>query len=229
MDNSNSDAAAHLDRLVRERHSTRGFLPDRVPEAILKEVFDTARWAPSGTNVQPWHVCVASGEVCEQLRQGFIERFDRGDKVVTDHAPDGRTAAPFQDRKRACARALWGAMDVAWDDKPGRAMAHRRNYEFFDAPHAAFFGMHEVFGTQTASDVGMFAQTLLLAMQAHGIASCAQGTLRNYPDFVREVFGLDPEIKILYGISFGYEDPAVAANTARTERAPLSDVVQFLG
>ena len=50
--------------------------------------------------------------------------------------------------------------------------------------------MHEIFGTQSASDVGMFAQTLMLAMQAHGIASCPQGTLRNYPDFVREVFGL---------------------------------------
>ena len=75
----------------------------------------------------------------------------------------------------------------------------------------------------------MFAQTLMLAMSAHGIASCSQGTLRNYPDFVREVFGLSPEIKILYGISFGYEDPEVPANAARTERAALEENVQFLG
>ena len=229
MQNYGTEVAKQFDRLVRERHSTRGFLPDRIDAATLEKVFDTARWAPSGTNVQPWHVCVASGEVCETLRQGFLERFDRGDKVVTDHAPDGRTGAPWQDRKRACAGALWGAMGIEWEDKPGRAGAQRRNYEFFDAPHAAFFGMHELFGTQTASDVGMFAQTLLLAMSAHGIAACAQGTLRNYPDFVRETFGLPPEIKILYGISFGYEDPNVPANSARTERAPLAETVQFMG
>ena len=103
MQKYGTEVADQFDRLVRERHSTRGFLPDRIDEATLEKVFDTARWAPSGTNVQPWHVCVASGEVCESLRQGFLERYDRGDKVVTDHAPDGRTGAPWQDRKRACA------------------------------------------------------------------------------------------------------------------------------
>ncbi len=214
--------------LVHERRSTRGFLPEEVPEETLRAIFETARWAPSGTNVQPWHVCVASGDTTRRLRQGFLERFDAGEKVVTDHAPDGRTGAPWQDRKRACARALYGAMGIEWEDREGRAHAARRNYEFFDAPHAVFFGMHEIFGTQTACDVGMFAQTLMLAMTTHGVASCPQGTLRNYPDFVREVFGLPPEVKILFGISFGYEDTGVPANTARTDRAPLEETVQFL-
>lgn len=215
--------------LVRERRSVRGFLDKRVPDDILDEVFEVARWSPSGTNVQPWHVCVASGDVCEHLRQGFLDRFDAGEKIVTDHIPDGRTGAPWQDRKRACARALYGAMDIEWEDKRGRAAAQRRNYEFFGAPHAAFFGIHEIFGAQSISDVGMFAQTLMLAMTTCGIASCSQGTLRNYPDFVREVFGLPPEIKILYGISFGYEDLSVPANAARTDRAPVSETVQFMG
>ena len=218
-----------LENLVRGRNSIRGFLPDRVPQPVLDRVFEIARWAPSGTNVQPWHVCVASGEVCERLRQGFTERFDAGEKIKTDHAPDGRTGAPWQDRKRACARALYGAMGIEWEDREGRAYAARRNYEFFGAPHAVFLGMHEIFGTQTASDVGMYAQTLMLAMHAHGIASCPQGTLRNYPDFVREVFGLEPEIKILFGISFGYADHAMAVNTTRTERAPVMETVQFMG
>jgi len=219
----------HFSSLVRERRSVRGFLNRRVPDDTLREVFEIARWSPSGTNVQPWHVCVASGDVCEKLRQGFLERFDAGVKIKTDHVPDGRTGAPWQDRKRACARALYGAMDIEWEDREGRGAAQRRNYEFFDAPHAAFLGIHEIFGPQSISDVGMFAQTLMLAMSAHGIASCSQGTLRNYPDFVREVFDLSPEIKILYGISFGYEDPQVPANAARTERAALEETVQFLG
>ena len=229
MKQQDTDALQQFEQIVLNRHSVRGFLPDRVPQDVLNRLFDIARWAPSGTNVQPWQVYVASGETCEYLRQGFIERFDRGDKIVTDHAPDGRTDPPWQDRKRACARALYDSMGIEWEDRPARAAAHRRNFEFFGAPHAAFFGMHEIFGTQTASDVGMYAQTLLLAMQAQGIATCAQGTLRNYPDFVREVFGIEPEIKILYGISFGYEDPEAGVNRARTERAPLKDNVCFLG
>ena len=69
----------------------------------------------------------------------------------------------------------------------------------------------------------------MLAMHAHGIASCPQGTLRDYPDLVRDTFGLDPEIKILFGISFGYADTNMPVNSARTDRAPLSDTVRFLG
>ena len=89
--------------------------------------------------------------------------------------------------------------------------------------------MHGVFGTQTAADVGMFSQTLMLAMTANGIASCAQGTLRNYPDLVRETFALPEDMKVLYGISFGYEDTSAVANMARTERAAFEENFQFLG
>lgn len=221
--------AAQFDALVRNRHSVRGFKPDRVPQDLIEAVFETARWSPSGTNVQPWHVCVASGEVCESLRQGFLQRFDAGEPIRTDHVGDGKTTGAWQERKRGCARALYGAMDIEWEDRAGRALAARRNYEFFGAPHVAFLGMDELFGTQTASDVGMFAQTLMLAMTANGLASCPQGTLRNYPDFVRDTFGLAPSVKILFGISFGFEDPTMGVNRARTERAPLSETVQFLG
>jgi len=104
-----------------------------------------------------------------------------------------------------------------------------RNFELFDAPHAAFLCMDETFGVGSAADVGMYAQTLMLAMTAHGLASCAQGTLRNYPDMVRQEFNLAPELKVLFGISFGYEDTGIAANTARTIRAPLEETVQFAG
>jgi len=223
------DAAQAFESLVRSRHSVRGFRPDPVPHEVIERVFEVARWAPSGTNVQPWHVLVASGDVCETLRAGFLQRFDDGVDADHDFRTDGRTDGIWKDRKRACARALYGAMGIEWDDRPARFGAARRNYEFFGAPHVAFFGMHEVFGWQSASDVGMFAQTLMLAMTAHGLASCPQGSLMDYPDFTREVFGLDSEIKILFGLSFGYADHDMPVNRARTDRAPLSETVAFHG
>lgn len=89
--------------------------------------------------------------------------------------------------------------------------------------------MKDIFGGQSAADVGMYTQTLMLAMTAHGLASCAQGTMGHYPDLVRETFGLDPDMTILYGLSFGYEDKSVPANAARTTRANRTESVQFLG
>ena len=222
-----NEAAEQFHRLVRARRSVRGFTSEPVPNETIKEVFELAQWSPSGTNVQPWNICVASGDTCERLRQGFLERFDADAPVRTDHDGDGRAVGAWRERKRSCAKALYDAMGIEWEDREGRGRAARRNFEFFDAPHTAFLCLHESFGMQSAADVGMFAQTLMLAMTAHGIASCAQGTLRNYPDFVREEFQLEPEIKILFGISFGYEDAIVLANNARTDRANLEETVQF--
>lgn len=229
MHSYTAEETALFDHIVRERHSIRGFLPDRIPEALITKVFETACWSPSGTNVQPWQACVASGDVRDHIRAGFMSRSESGVRAEPDHPRDGKVVGAWRDRKRACARALYGAMGIAWEDKEGRGRAARRNHEFFDAPHVVFLCIDDVFGAQTIADVGMYVQTLMLAMSVNGIASCAQGTLKDYPDLVREAFGLGSETKVLFGISFGYEDPHVPANQARTERAPLTETVQFLG
>jgi hypothetical protein len=87
--------------------------------------------------------------------------------------------------------------------------------------------MNRAFGATVALDVGMYAQTLMLLMTAHGVSSCAQGCMRFYPDVVREEFGITDDLAVLFGISFGYEDPDVPANAATTTREPLSANVIF--
>ena len=87
--------------------------------------------------------------------------------------------------------------------------------------------MNEVFGIGSAWDVGMYAQTLMLAMTANGLASCAQGTMAHHPDLVREAFGLGDEVKVLFGLSFGFEDTSMAVNNAHTTRATLAETVTF--
>ena len=101
------------------------------------------------------------------------------------------------------------------------------NFEFFDAPYIAFIGMDPDFGTTVAVDVGMFTQTLMLTMVAFGLHSCPMGTMRNYPDLVREAFDIQDGTKILFGMSFGYEDQAVPANQARTTREDISANIVF--
>jgi len=219
---------AEFDALVHARRSVRGFLDTPISPELMQQVFETARWSPSGTNVQPWHICVASGATRDRMRAEMLAAVERGDEARVDHPSDRRMGDPWQERRRQCARDMYGAMGIEWEDREGRGRAALRNFELFDAPHAAFMCIHEQFGYQSSADVGMFAQTLMLSLASHGLASCAQGTLRNYPDLVRETFGLPPEIKVLFGISFGYEDPDVPANDTRTSRAPLSETVQFL-
>ena len=123
--------------------------------------------------------------------------------------------------------ALYSEMGIERDDKEGRMRAVLRNFEFFDAPYMAFIGMDQSFGTTVAIDVGMWAQTLMLTMVAFGLHSCPMGTMRNYPDLVREAFDIQDGTKILFGMAFGYEDPQVPANRTVTSRDPISANVVF--
>ena len=196
---------------VKSRRSVRGFQNREVPQDILNKVFEIARWSPSGTN----------------MREQMMAAVKNGLPPDQDYKePRTSLGQVWKDRRRKCAAVLYRAMDIAWEDKEARSAAAFRNFELFDAPHVAFLCTHETFGFR-AWDVGMYAQTLMLAMTANGLASCAQGTMAHYPDLVRKAFDLGPEVKVLFGLSFGYENTSMKVNAAHTERATLEDTVTF--
>jgi nitroreductase len=212
---------------IRARRSVRGFLPKPVPPEVMREVFELAQWAPSNCNIQPWQVFVASGATRDRLREKFIRNITGGVPPNPDYAYPGKFEGVYRDRQVDCAVRMYNEMGIERDDKVGRMKASLRNFELFDAPHVCFIGMDERFGETVAIDVGMYFQTLMLAMTSRGISSCAQGSMRYYPDLVREAFDAPANVKILAGISFGYEDPEVPANRTRMVRAPLEENVTF--
>jgi len=216
-----------VDEAIRRRRSVRGFLPCEVPDAILREVFALAQWAPSNCNVQPWVPHVVSGDLLGHVRDALVAAGMRDEPIKPDWPADGKFTGVYRERQVGAAQALYGAMGVARSDTVGRKLAYVRNHAFFDAPHAVFIFMPEPFDTREATDIGMYAQTLMLAFTARGIASCAQGALGLFPDIVRAQLGIPGNQRLLFGISFGYEDIDVKANAARVERAPIDDVVRF--
>lgn len=216
-----------IDQIIRGRRSVRGFLPRPIPEAMLQEVFAIAQHAPSNCNVQPWLTHVVSGDSCEALRAKLVAAGGTLEGASPDFPTDGKFHGIYRERQYETAARLYGAMGVARDDLAGRHAAYLRNQAFFGAPHVAFLFLPKPFDIREATDCGMYAQTLMLAMTARGIASCAQGALSLYPDVVREHLGIPAEHRLLLGISFGYEDPGVAANAARVGRAALDATVRF--
>ena len=71
----------------------------------------------------------------------------------------------------------------------------------------------------------MYAQALMLAMTANGLASVPKAPW-DITQIWCALLGLG-RVKVLFGISFGYEDTTMQVNNAITERAPLEDTVTF--
>ncbi|MBL4783377.1 MAG: nitroreductase [Porticoccaceae bacterium] len=217
-----------FDEVIAQRKSVRGFLPQAIPEELLQKIFVLAQQAPSNCNIQPWNVAVASGASCKALRDKLVAAVKQQVTPNPDHSRPERFEGVFRKRQVETAVKLYDNMNIARDDKEGRQWAMLRNFELFDAPHIAFISMPKIFNESVAIDVGMYAQTLMLSMTAHGIGSCAQASVSRYPDIIREHFGLDDSLAVLIGISFGFEDTSVPANRTIVPRANIEEDVLFL-
>lgn len=216
-----------FDTVIHTRRSVRGYLPQRLDQSVIAEVFTLAARAPSNCNVQPWEVHVASGKALRALGAALVSAAERGEVPTPDVAMISRYQGAHRERQIDAARALYGAMGIGRDDHAGRARAFARNLDAFGAPHAAFLFLPEGFDLREAADLGGYAQTLMLVMASRGIASCAQGALSLYPAIVRDQLGLAKGPRLIMGIAFGLEDPDHPANGARTGRAELADTVRF--
>ena len=211
--------------VVSRRRSMRDFKSDPVPREIIESVFGTAQRAPSNCNTQPWFVHVVTGETLEQLRQELPAKFAAGE-IALDFPYDGQYEGVYKERQYASAAALYDSLGIARDQKAERNAWFMRNFSFFDAPAVAFFTLPTGFGLREACDLGMFAQTVMLGLTAHGLGSCPQTALAFLANVIRPALTLGDHEQLMFGMSFGYPNDT-AVNEVATERASLADVVTF--
>ena len=212
---------------LHARHSVRGFLPGAIPHEQLLALFSAAQRAPSWCNIQPWRVWVSSGGTTTKLAQAMLAACIQDPYGAPAIAFPSHYPEPYGTERRECAKALYTAMGVARGDKDARDAAFQANYRAFGAPHIVMIAYDAHFGVYGALDVGCYLQSLLLAAQSLGMATCAQAALSCYPGAVRSVLSIPESLTILCGVALGYEDTAVAANACRTTRSALELNVHF--
>lgn len=213
---------------VRTRRSYRGFLNKQVPDSIIREVLEDAQCSPSNCNTQPWNTHIVRGE---KLRE--LSRLLHAKNAAGDFTPDftfdmDEFYGAYGDRKNAQGKAYYEAMNVTYDDAQGRARAAALNYSFFNSPQAAFLFMPS-FGdnVRVAGDIGMYGQTLLLSLTARGLGGIPQTALGFFAGTIREFLAIPDELKMLFGISFGYPDGDAPGNRMHMGRVPIEESVTF--
>jgi nitroreductase len=224
--NGNSVAQA-----ISSRRSVRAFLPRPVERALVAELLEAAARAPSGGNLQPWHVDVLTGEPLEALKAavqaGFALGAARAGMELTVYPSP--LPEPYRARRHASGEALYGAIGIPREDRPARLTQFARNFEAFGAPVVLFFSLDRIFDRPQWAHLGMFMQNLMLLAEERGLATCPQEAWAAAYGTVAEHLRL-PEDRILYcGMALGYADEDAPINALRTERAPLADFATFRG
>ena len=199
---------------VLARRTIRAFKPEPVPEAVIREVLEIARFAPSNSNTQPWRIDIVSGEARDALEAAIFAEMKAGKKPYPAFPPGGSgLKGRYKERQRECAFKYYDAVGVDKDDLKARAQLASKNWTFFGAPHAAFFSYPETMHRANAIDIGIFLQTIMLLFTERGVASCPQGALAAYPGPVRAMLPIPEGNAILCGLSFGYADAQAPANS----------------
>jgi len=231
MDRINPAAAGGadvLEKLLKERHSCRAFLPQPVDPAVQRSFLEVAQRTSSWCNSQAWQVTIASGAAVERFRSAMLEAASTGTERGSDFPFPQEYTGPYLARRRECGFQLYNAVGVARGDKEGGTRQALENFRLFGAPHVAILTSDPGLGVYGAVDVGGYVQVLLLAMQAHGVAAIPQAALAGHSALAKSLLGIDPARKVVCGISFGYEDTSHPANSYRTSRAGLDDVVTWV-
>ncbi|GAA5020984.1 nitroreductase [Streptomyces siamensis] len=214
---------------VMSRRAVRGFADQPVPKEMLERVLSAAAWAPSGSNLQPWHTYVLTGAPLAELKKRSGERLAAGDPWDEPEYEQYPPAlkSPYRERRSAFGEQRYGALGIAREDLEARQRAAAANWECFGAPAALFCYIDRDLGRPQWSDVGMYLQTVMLLLRAEGLHSCPQMAWAKFHRTVAEVLSPPDELMLFCGMSIGFEDRTV--DHTRTGRAPLDETVTFIG
>lgn len=228
-DDQTSSATEIVRHHMAARFSCRGFRPEPVPEEVITDIFDIARWAASWNNLQLWDdVVVTRPETTRALSKELLAAAREKKKPFdTDFPyPEGYSGV-YLERRREVGYGLYKAVGIARDDYAARERQSLENFRFFGAPHVALITVPAEQGVYGVLDAGGFVTAFMLAAQTHGVASIAQAALAQHSTLIRKRFGVAEDRRFVCGISFGYAELAHPANAFRARREPPEKIFRF--
>lgn len=224
------DETAIVDEAIMSRRSVRAFLPDPVGEQTIRDILEVSARAPSGTNMQPWKVYVATGAIKQRISDAILNSGIRAEKAVWDeykYYPD-QFFEPYLTRRRTVGFGLYNALGIGRREVDRMREQHDRNFVFFDAPVGMIFTIDRRLNQGSWIDLGMFLENIMIAARGRGLHTCPQAAFAPYHRQIRPVLDIPDEEVVVCGMALGYEDTSKPENNFRTERAPLEEFVTFV-
>ncbi len=106
--------AASVDDAITSRQSCRRFLDRPVSKQQLNHLLEVARFAPSGSNVQPWKVYAVGGEkkeaLCTEILEDYRANGERQEREYEYYPTDW--FEPYLARRRASGWGLYVSLEI---------------------------------------------------------------------------------------------------------------------
>lgn len=216
---------------VRQRRSIRDFLPDPVPVDLLQEVFDAARWAPSGGNIQAWRIVAVAGAERDAVIRMVRETRPDPQRESTNPHPiyPANLWEPLRTRRYTLAEDMYRALGIPREDKPARLRHVARNFEFFGAPVGLFFVIDQRVGHGQWAHLGMLIQTVALLLEERGLGSCMQEAWASYRPELATLLGLGGDEMVYCGMAVGHPNRANPVNGFERHRIATRELAEFRG
>lgn len=187
-----------IEDAVRGRRAIRSFVEDAPDRDLIESVIESACWAPSGMDRQPWRFVVVTG------RDLLAECSDRCKATLLDMAPAGLPADSLLN------------------------MLRRPDFKvFYDAPVLVLVCAVEP-GEMAVKDVCLAAQTLMLSAWGRGLGTCWIGLSEawlNSPE-AKEALGLAEGLRVVAPIILGRPRGVPPAPERRPARIDWVDALR---
>jgi coenzyme F420-0:L-glutamate ligase / coenzyme F420-1:gamma-L-glutamate ligase len=196
---------ASLHRFLRSRSSVRSFSPEPVATPVLDRILESATWAPSAHNRQPWRFAVVSDPRKKQeVAEAMGERL-RADRMADADPQQLIEADVARSRMRMEAAPVLVFVLLTMEDMDRYPDARRQSAEL----------------TMSVQSTAMAAQNLLLAAHAEGLATCVMCAPLFCPATVLEALQLPVDWVPQFMVAMGHP----RTDRVRKGRRPVDEVV----
>ena len=212
---------------IETRRSVRAFKATPVPRNILEKILKVAQSSPSAINSQPWEVAVVTGKKKEELSRILCSLAESNVASSPDLQPNRSWPEELEKRIHEHREARFESSRIDLEDEKQKKQFRLLNYQFYGAPCAIYLLMDRELLISAVFDLGLFAQSLILAAHSYGLGSCLQLSLSSYADNIHEFLQIPKTKRLVIGISIGYPDMKASINSFKSTRIKLEDFVHW--
>ncbi len=203
-------------RTILSRHSTRRFANAPVPLDIITTILECARWAPSGSNQQPWYFDVINDNArIDGISDVIVRNYDLFLNTIDDEG----TRASIAGYKQYLSFVKTAPVVIAVSAKP---------YESFLSKKLAKYGIDNPFAPEdihpAALSVGAAVENMLIAAESLGYASCWMTGPMMFQKELESFLKISPPWHLVSLVLIG---KPYAGEQATRSRLPLSEISSF--